>query len=199
MLLVAGLAVLEGRVEAVVVVVVVVLEGADTGAEYHREVVRRVQAGSDVGAVLALFLFVLAVFREVRHADVAVPVKDAAGHHGKLAGVPGGASLARMVGVQTDDQVMLATEQGERAREVEVGAVLHAMAFPAAPEERHAIAIAIRRTATGRGQAGVVVALQLVDGEFERPVVGQRLLQRGEVGTVLEVAAAPVGARVERA
>ena len=56
-LLIAGRAVGEDRrVEAVVVVAVVVLEGTDAGAQDHREVIGRAQSGGDVRAILALVL-----------------------------------------------------------------------------------------------------------------------------------------------
>ncbi|MNT42446.1 hypothetical protein D3C72_1788660 [compost metagenome] len=94
MLLVTGLAVREQWVQAVIVIIVVVLEGADAGAEDHRKVIGWTQAGGNIGASLAFLLLILAVLREVGDADVALPVKDTARHHGEFAGVPGGAGLA---------------------------------------------------------------------------------------------------------
>ncbi|MNH04667.1 hypothetical protein D3C79_639710 [compost metagenome] len=84
----------DSRVQTVVIVVIVVLEGADTGTEDHRQLIGGAQAGGDVGTVLAFLLFILAVFREVRHADMAVPIENAARNHGEFAGVPGAAGLA---------------------------------------------------------------------------------------------------------
>ncbi|MNF52706.1 hypothetical protein D3C84_340630 [compost metagenome] len=72
------------------------------------------------------------------------------------------------------------------------------MTFPATPVQEHAFTGgAVRVAAAGRGQASVVIGGFLVEGGLELPVVGQSLFQGGEVGDVVEVATAPVGARVE--
>ena len=90
-----GLVVLERAGLLVVGVGAVVLEVAQATAEDDRPVVCRLEACGDIGAVLVLVGFVLAVFREVRLRIFAVPVKDAPRHQAKLGAVKGGAGLAR--------------------------------------------------------------------------------------------------------
>ncbi|MNF90128.1 hypothetical protein D3C84_726820 [compost metagenome] len=105
-----------------------------------------------------------------------------------------------MGGHETRHQFMLATAQAERAGNVDVSGVLHAMAFPAPPVEEHAFAgVAVRVAAAGRGQLGIVIGGFLVERGLEFPIVGQCLFQGGEISSAVEITTAPIGTRVETA
>ncbi|MCY1410452.1 hypothetical protein D9M71_258210 [compost metagenome] len=198
MLLVVGAAVDKVRVVAVVVIILVVLEGTDTGTEDQRKRIGGTQARGDVGAALALVGFIVAILREVRFGYMTTPVEDVARHQGKLAGVPGIAGLPRGRIHVAHDQVVFAAEQAEWAGHVDIGGVLHPVAFPAAPIEEHAFTgDRVRVATTGRSQPGVMIGAHLVDAELERPVVGQCLVEGGEIGLAFEIPTTPVGTRIE--
>ena len=200
MLFCRGLVVLERAGLLVVLVGAVVLEITYAAAKDNRPVVCRLEACGDIGAVLILVGFVFAVFREVRSRVFAVPVKDAARQFTEFAAVEGRAGLAGGLGGCAHYQFMFAAKQGKRAGRIDIEGVLDAMAFPLAPVEEHAVTRdRIWHPAAGRTQQGVVVVGLLGEGAFDFPVIGETVLQGGEGGLDLDVAAAPVGGRVERA
>ncbi|MNM45272.1 hypothetical protein D3C81_561920 [compost metagenome] len=124
----------------VIVLIIVVLEGADPGAEDERKLVGRPQAGGHVGAVLALGGGVVAVFREFLYRDLAVPVEDRTRDLGEGTAVVGVTGLARVRGHEACNQVVLTAKEGERPGDVQVCGVLHTVPFPAPPVEEHAFA-----------------------------------------------------------
>ncbi len=188
-----------GAVGVEVAGVVDALEVADPGAEDHRQVVGGLEAGGQVGAGLALEDVVVADLRDVRLGELAAPVVDAAAHWRVHRAV----DRDVLFGVhqhEAGDQLVLAAEQAEGTVQVDVEVVLALVALELAHVHEHAVAAGrVRVAAAGRAQQGVVLAAQVVVADLQGPVTGQLLFQGGEQGLVLEVAAAPVGGRIERA
>ncbi|MNM99661.1 hypothetical protein D3C81_1122260 [compost metagenome] len=83
-----------------------------------------------------------------------------------------------MRGHEACNQVVLAAEQGERAGDIHVCGVLHAVTFPAPPVQEHPLAgRRVRVAAAGGRQARVMIADHVAEAELDLPVVGQGLLQ----------------------
>jgi len=194
---VAGAVVGFGRV--VKVRVVGAAEIAHAGAKDYREVIGGFQACGQVGTGLALHDIVLAAARDVWFSVFAVPIEDAAAH-GRVDRTVHRHILFRAGGHEAHDQLVFTTEQAERPAEVHVQGVLHLVALVLAHEHVHVLAAdRVRVAAASGGEQGVVLAALAVEADFERPVIRQLLLHRGEECLVVEVATAPVGGRVERA
>ena len=195
-----GFVVLETTGLLVVLVGAVVLEVTQAAAEDDRPVICRLEACSNIGTVLVLVGFILAVLGEVRLRVFAVPVKNAAGYQAKLGAIKGCARLPGGLGGRAHHQLMLAAKQGKRAGGIDIEGVLYAMAFPLAPVEEHAITSdRVRHATTGGTQLSVMVVGLLGQAAFDFPVIGKTVFQGGEGRLDLNVTPAPVGGRVERA